>query len=148
MSRTLSQPIRRRGAALLVMMLCLLLVTIALGSLLELAFAERTQVRHEQARQQAEWLAESGVQRAVYQLALSVEYDGETWRMARSQLGGPDEGQVTIEVRHDDLSGAPLNVKVQATYPLGTRHHATVTRNLSVSFDSISNQFSQEKDSP
>ena len=45
------------------MMICLLLVTVVFGSLLKVALAETDQVRHEQARRQAHWLAESGVER-------------------------------------------------------------------------------------
>src|SRR5262245_49285586 len=59
----------RRGAFLIVALICLVIATLLLGSLLKLATVQHRQMLSEQARLQAEWLAESGLARAAHKLA-------------------------------------------------------------------------------
>ena len=49
------------------------------GGLLRLVGSQRVLIRSEERTLQAEWLAESGVERAVARLAGDTSYRGETW---------------------------------------------------------------------
>ena len=86
----------------------------------------------EQRTLQAEWLAESGLERAAVRLAEAPDYRGETWQVPAADLGGPWSGTVTIAVEPVAAQPARRTVRVQADYPDGVeprarrRKHATV----------------------
>ena len=76
------------------------------GVLFKVGVAHRDQVRAQERRIQAEWLAQAGLDRALFRLAASAGYTGETWQIAAADLGlaepadrddgpprGPDQGR-------------------------------------------------------
>jgi hypothetical protein len=67
-------------------------------------------------RHQAEWLAESGIERAAARLADSGDYTGETWEVSPEQLGQGTTGVVTIEVERVDVQPNLRQVRVRADY--------------------------------
>jgi type II secretory pathway component PulK len=77
-------------------LVCLLVMTLICGSLLRTIQTQRALVRSEERRLQADWLAESGLERAYARLANDPAYRGETWTLPADQIGGTDAGSVTI----------------------------------------------------
>jgi hypothetical protein len=112
---------------------CLVILTVLGGSLLALARARRRQVRQDERRLQAAWLAEAGVERAAARLARSADYEGETWAVPGADLGGPRGAAVTIAV--GPVAGRPGRraVDVRADYPAGEDDRAR--RSLRVFID-------------
>jgi hypothetical protein len=117
----------RRGLTAVAVLVCLVVVTLVSGVLLKVGLAHRDQVRSQEHRLQAEWLAQSGLERALARLAADRGYEGETWKLTHHDLGlagSPDGEQgpaavVTIKV---ELAGSPgaseqKLIKVQADYP-------------------------------
>jgi hypothetical protein len=113
-------------------LICLVVLTVTSGAVLRVCLAHRALVRAEEHRLQAQWLAESGVQRALARLAVDHEYAGETWALGEVDLGLPERppakgttqdsvrgaALVTIvveRVREGDAGGRRL--RVQADYP-------------------------------
>jgi type II secretory pathway component PulK len=125
----------RRGSALLIALVCLIVITIVSGTLLRQGIQARGQLRAEERRLQARWLAESGLERAAARLADDAGYTGETWTISADALADPWPGQVTIAVA--PVAGHPARrlVTVRADYPSGAtlraRHsaQATIDRN-------------------
>ena len=105
-----------RGLALIVVMVCLAVFATLCGVLVKLALSERRQVRMQEWRHQAEWLAESGIERAAARLADSEDYTGETWEVSPEQLGQGTTGVVTIEVERVDAQPNLRQVRVRADY--------------------------------
>jgi Tfp pilus assembly protein PilX len=105
-----------RGLVLIVVMVCLAVFTTLAGVLLKLSLSERRQVRMQEWRLQAEWLAESGVERAAARLADSADYAGETWKVSPEQLGAGAACVVTIEVERIDAQPTMRRVRVRADY--------------------------------
>jgi type II secretory pathway component PulK len=109
----------RRGAATLVLILCLAVLGIVCGATYRaIAFDERL-ARHERQRAQAWWLAEAGLERAIAQLERDANYQGETWSIDASQLEGLGGATVNIQVRGDRSDGPQREVVAQAGYPVG-----------------------------
>lgn len=124
-------PQNRRGAFLLIAMVCLMLTSGLLGMLLKMASANRKQAQFEAASLQAEWLAESALDRAAAKLVSDANYPGETWDIKPEELGGPHAGQVVIVVNRGD--GSPLrNVEVVARFPLESPRSVKRTKRLAV----------------
>jgi hypothetical protein len=100
-------------------LVCLLVMTLIGASLLRTIQTQRALLRSEEQRLQADWLADSGLERACARLANDPAYGGETWTLSGEQLGGKEAGTVTISV------GAPAEkegvsqrlVSVQSDFP-------------------------------
>jgi hypothetical protein len=110
-----------RAMITVAVLVCLLVITLICGSLLRLVQSQRTQIHSEELRLQADWLAESGLERAAARLGEDPAYHGETWSLSADELGGPASGVVTITVEprregDQDASNERL-VTVLADYP-------------------------------
>ena len=118
----------RRGSITVFVLVCLVAITTVCGVLLRIGLAERQRIRAEERRLQAEWLVESGLERAAARIAESKgEYQGETWDVSAADLGGRDSGRVTIAVEAPKGESGRRQVRVQADYP----HDATARVRLS-----------------
>lgn len=105
----------RTGAFMIVAMVCLVLASALLGTLLKMASLGRSQTKIEAAGLQAEWLAESGIERAASKLANDPDYQGERWNVSAEEFGGHYAGRVVIEIAPAE-SGRKA-IRVTAQYP-------------------------------
>ena len=107
---------RRSGVILVVAMICLFLTSLLLGTLLQMAVAQRRYAKMEAAALQAEWLADSALERAAAALAQNANYTGETWTVPAKDLDGTHSGRVVIALV--PLKGSrQRELKVIAHYP-------------------------------
>ena len=109
---------RRRGAVLIVALVCLLVVFTLVGLLVQSALRARRQLHAERDRRQAELLLDAGLARAAERLAAEADYRGETWSLPAASIVGTSSGQVTIAAARNDATD-PWRVNVVAEYPLG-----------------------------
>jgi len=114
----------RRGAALVVVFVCLAVLSILFTSLLRLAVAQRGALEGHAWQVQAAWLAESALERAAWRLAADADYPGENWRLPAEAIGGRHAAAVTIEVL--DVAERPdcRLVRVRADYPDHPQHRS------------------------
>src|SRR5262249_50412500 len=101
-----------RGLTAVAVLVCLVIITMISGAILKVGLAQRDQVRSQERRLQAEWLAESGIQRALARLALEPDYRGESWEISAQELGSSEPALVTISV--DRLVNHPARRRVRA----------------------------------
>jgi hypothetical protein len=105
MRRSRSSPIKRSsgrcGAAALFVLICLSFATIVATLLVKAAVAERTYASRLALTYQADWLVETGVNRAAAQLGRSGSYPGETWPLPAAQLDGSRGATIHIDVKAD-----------------------------------------------
>ena len=106
---------RRSGAFMIVAMICLLLTTALLGTLLKMAVLGLRQAHVDASGLQADWLAESALDRAAAKLAKDAAYAGETWSIPAEDLDGLHTGRVVISIKPP--SGNLAEVEVAAQYP-------------------------------
>lgn len=114
-----SPPRRDAGAVAVVVLICLVLIAMIGGALLRTGLVQRRRIQGEERRLQAQWLAESGLERAGARLAGSPSYRGETWQVPAADLGGPWSGTVTIAVEPVPARPGQRTVRVLADYPNG-----------------------------
>lgn len=107
----LRSPRARRGFTL-VLTIFVLTVLLALALLTTRTFVSLHHQRraHERALQ-ADFLVESGLERAVAKLAQSADYQGETWQLSAQDDGLSGDATVTIAIRTQDHS-REINVDV------------------------------------
>jgi Tfp pilus assembly protein PilX len=122
-------PPRRRGAALVIAMIALLLVGVLAAELARSAVMQHEQVAREEWQIQAEWLAESGLDRAAVMLAADSEYRGEVWLPASDGSETP-VGRVLIEIEGSDEE--VLAIRVVADVPEATQRRVRVSRSREI----------------
>jgi hypothetical protein len=86
----------RRGAALLLVMLAIVVASTVGVTLAQRAIHQRRQIRREVDRAQAFWLVQSGLQRGWLRAAHDPNYVGEDWPLVVSERAAI----VQIRIRH------------------------------------------------
>lgn len=112
--------VRRRGALIVVVMVCLFVVLGIAGSTVQALVREYRQSRTTLRRAQAEMLARSALDRAAARLLQDPTCVGETWQVADGQLAD-GAASITIVIQPDDEPNQK-QITVEATYP---EHSAT-----------------------
>jgi hypothetical protein len=105
---------------------CLVILTLTSGAVLKAALAHRALVRAVEHRLQAEWLAESGVQRALARLSFDREYAGEAWSLSAADLGLPEQPPAKGATRKSDRSAAVVRISVERVPGGATRRRLRV----------------------
>jgi Tfp pilus assembly protein PilX len=144
---------RSRGLTVVATLTCLIVVTLMSAAILRVALSHRNVVRAQERRLQAEWLAESGVQRAIARLGLDREYAGETWAISPADLGQaeppPASGTatksdqsaavVTITIERVPGASAGRMIRVQADYPRDALKRSRHTEEVTIDLDAFEN---------
>ena len=129
--RTATSTVRQAhtGSVLVVALICLLLLTVLAASLTRTVILQREQVIRDEWQLQAEWLAESAVDRAVLQLQSTPDYEGEEWQPRLVEAGVP-LGQVNIIIvrEQSETESSLTRIDVTADVPSNTSQRARVQR--------------------
>ncbi len=122
----------RRGTIMIAVMVCLVIATMLLTSMLRTAASQRRALQTRGWEAQARWLAEAGLERAAARLAANGNYSGETWSLKAEQLGSQESATVRIEIQ--SVSNQPNRrlVRVTADYPDHPHERARQTRQATV----------------
>jgi hypothetical protein len=122
----------RRGVVLAVALVVFLLCTAILCTLLQGVINHERQVRDHRQLDQARWLADAGIDRAIAQVRQSDTYRGETWKVSADELGGAADGSVTITVDAVEEHPGELHVMAQADYPDYDVHRVRQSRETTI----------------
>lgn len=105
----------RRGAAMMIALVALLLAAAVSVSIVQLMLVTQKRLHQADRRQQAELLAASGIRRGAARLAEEPAYRGESWEIPAGELeAGP--ARVVIEVVPGQ-DGAPPVIRAEVLYP-------------------------------
>jgi type II secretory pathway component PulK len=126
---------RRAGAVLVVAIVSILITSLILASLVQMTTLTRRQERAELLRLQAEWLAESAIERAADRIAADAKYTGESWLITTTELGDGNEGKVEISIKAEP--DGTQKISVVAVYPSNASSFAKVSKQ--VTFRSATN---------
>jgi hypothetical protein len=120
----------RRGAVLVLALVCLALISVMGGALLRWALMEHTLLRSREQASQARWLAEAGIERATAKLAAAqqaggpggggqgaepADYTGETWVIPAADLPGGEPARVRLRVA--PIEEGRRSIEVEVEYP-------------------------------
>jgi type II secretory pathway component PulK len=122
----------RRGSMLVIVMVLLLVVAGVVGALVQVLHVERRQIRSHDARLQAAWLAEAGLERAAGRLRSAADYEGETWTVPAGSFGGAHGGSVEIRVEPVAASPQLRRISVTADYPADPERRKRKSRERTV----------------
>ena len=129
--RRLAPARRRSGMVLIAALVCLLILTGMIGTMLQTSLRARRQLRTERELIQCKLLLQAGMDRAAFRLSSDSEYAGETWEVPAEALAGSGEGQVTIEASRES-DDEPWSVRVVAEYPLGSEHSIRRSKTITI----------------
>jgi hypothetical protein len=120
----------RRGAILLIILVCFTLAAAMFVVLARLAMTARNAAETQHWGVQAQWLAEAGLERAAARLAGQPGYSGETWTIPAGQLAGKVGAVVRIRVESVAGQSARRRVAVEADYPDDPLHRSRCTKEI------------------
>ena len=120
----------RKGATLLLVVLCMVVLTTILAAMFRHLRISTRQIKQRARKTQATLLAESAIERAVYRMQIETDYRQETWTIPAAELGQRFGGTVDIAVG-EAKDGQQL-VSVTAAYPASSEFRATVRKSVSV----------------
>jgi Tfp pilus assembly protein PilX len=133
----------RRGAILVMALVCLVILGVLQVLLVQAAVARRRLSAEQAHRHQARWLAEAGIERAAARLAAEADYRGETWQVSAEELppsgqGASQPASVEIEVQSataaaDQRSANERMVRVRAAYPRDLPRRVVYEKQITVS---------------
>lgn len=127
-NRSTTKSSRRAGAVLIVAIVSLIVTSLILASLVQLAAICHQQERAEQIRLQAQWLAESGIERAADRLAADPKYAGESWQIAATDFDSGAEGKVEISIAAE--TNGNQKITAIAIYPSNASNFAKITKQV------------------
>jgi len=123
---------RRRAMLLVTMLVCLTVVMALVAAWMKTIALERRHVRAASDRVQAEYLATSGVERAMAQLAANPTYTGETWRIDADSLGARAGARVVIKIVDAADNSPGRRAVVEASFPDEGPRRARRTREVTL----------------
>ena len=109
---------RRDGLMIVAALVCLLVITSIVCSMLKGTLRARRELHAERDRRQTELLLEAGADRTAARLATELDFRGDTWELPATAILGQGAGRVTTEVS-TSADNQPRQVRVIAEYPLG-----------------------------
>lgn len=122
--------VARRGAVLVIVMVCLMLISLLMASLLKSALLQRRQIVKEQNRVQAEWILESALERAALQRLQDPKYQGEIWKINPDELGTRYAGSAEIILNREGTDKNRISIQARVTYPESTPFSVTRTKKV------------------
>ncbi|MCH9725525.1 MAG: hypothetical protein K0U86_11585 [Planctomycetes bacterium] len=122
--------VARRGAVLVIVMVCLMLVSLLMASLLKSALLQRRQIMKEQLRVQAEWILESALERGALQRLKDPKYQGEVWKISPVDLGTRYAGSAEITLKPAGKDGRLISIEAHVIYPEKTTFSVTRTKKV------------------
>jgi Tfp pilus assembly protein PilV len=132
----------RRGLILVAVLVCVLVLMMLGAALLKVELASRQSNRDHERRLEAQWLAESGLERARARLAADPSYSGETWKLSAADLGLDDAtqtaaaaGVVAISVNQNSGEPRRKRVRVQADFLRDRAHPSRHSLELLINLD-------------
>jgi Tfp pilus assembly protein PilX len=122
---------RRRGAAMVIALVTLLVITLLSGAIVRSLLLHLRQTRVTAIELQALALADAALARAAVQIRANGQYDGETWRAPTNDADDAEHtGVADIRVAR---SGDRLTIEVLARYPDNPTRRVLATRRLEIS---------------
>lgn len=118
----------RRGAALLVALVCVSIAVAVMAGIVRLAIQTHREVSLEQRSLQTRWILESAADRAATQLARDEEYGGEHWTISAEELGYHDNAEVRIQVEPVEGQADWREIHIIANHPVELPYRVRQTR--------------------
>lgn len=107
----------RRGLMVLIALVCLLVITSIVGSMIKNAIFTRRELLVERDLRQTELLLQAGANRAATRLAAIPDFKGDAWDLPAAAISNNGTGRVITEIIRNP-SNQTFDIRVVAEYPL------------------------------
>ncbi len=138
----------RRGAVLLTVVVCLMVVTVLSVALARTLVMQHRQLQTRQHQLQALWLMQAAVDRAHAKLKDAGEgatpYVGETWEISAEQLGGEHAALVVIEAEPSSEDASRIVVDIDVQYPAQAVKSVRKNRRIVMSINQDNNELGED----
>lgn len=128
--RQSSTTTRRQGSVFPILLISLLLVSATAAVLVKTTLTQRSIVRSEELRLQADWLVHSATARAAAALAADATWTGETWQIPADQLGQSHGATVDIAISLSDQNPNRHQADITVNYPSQGEHRVRLSRRV------------------
>ena len=122
--------VTRSGAVMIFALIALLVTSIMIGSLLKIAAMSHRQLKRDEYRLQASFLADAASERALVRLQTDPRFLGDKWLVPAEQLAPGRTATVRTSVTPDPLNPNRQIIEVMAEYPVGHPDFVRITRHL------------------
>ena len=123
---------RRRGGALIIALVTLLVVMLMAGAIVRSLVADHRETRQAAKELQARSLADAALARGMAVLTTNPNYAGETWRAQIGAGDNDDIGVAEIRVERPEDSNNQFQLTVEARYPDHPWRRVAVSRSISI----------------
>src|SRR3954447_922524 len=106
---------RRRGAAMVIALVTLLVITLLTATIVRSLLMYLRQTRVTAIQLQAAWIADAALARAVAQVHANGQYEGETWQVQTGDA--EDEEHTGVADIRIARNGDGLRIEIEARYP-------------------------------
>lgn len=107
----------RDGLMVIVALVCLLVISSIIGSMIKNAIFTRRELLTERDLRQTELLLQAGAHRAAARLAATPDFKGDAWELPAASIANYGSGRVTTEITRTP-STQSWDIRVIAEYPL------------------------------
>jgi Tfp pilus assembly protein PilX len=122
----------RRGAVMVFALMALLVASLMIGSLLKTAGMSHRQLKKDEHRLQASFLADAGCERARMLLQTQPDFSSGEWSIPPEQLAPDRSAKVLMTVSTDLNQPDQRIVTAVAQYPLGHPDLVRITRQIRI----------------
>jgi type II secretory pathway component PulK len=126
------QPLPRSGAIMVFALIAFLLASMLIAAMLRTASMSHRQMKREEFRIQASFLADAGCARAIGRLRGNPEFRGETWSVPAQELSGDRTAIVELTVTSPAEAPGGKSVSAVVEYPSGNADRVRITRSVTV----------------
>ncbi len=140
--RNAPRPVPRKGLTVVAVIVCLVVLLMLAGVLLKVAATRRLVARELERKAQADWLAESGIGRALGRLAVDQAYKGETWNLTAADLDRPGSARdakpaASVAIKVEPSGDQSRTITVRADFPPNPPDRVRRTRRLELDLKSL-----------
>lgn len=122
----------RRGTAMIVAIVALVLTTAICFSLVRITLAAAAQAERQQWRRQSVWLAESALAEVAARLPSDAGFAGDIWDLRVPDAAGDLEGRVEVKVTSSADSPQQRVVTATAEFPRHPTDRVRISRTLTL----------------
>jgi type II secretory pathway component PulK len=114
-------------------LIAFLLASLLIAGLLRTVSMSHRQMKREEFRIQAAFLADAGCARAMARLKNNPEFKSETWAVPATELMADRTATVELTVTRDPQSLKKQTISAVVEYPSGHTDRVRITRNVALS---------------
>lgn len=126
---------RKKGFIIILVLVSLIVASMFAGVMIRQSMMTEKQSERELNHIQANWLVESGIERAFNQMRSNQDYAGETWKITESELNTDEPAEVLISIDENQEEEKSRQLVVKATYPVNSVFRSVISKTIPLNIE-------------